>query len=65
MVSFSQLPAVKRDTIFGASQTKLGPSYFIRALESDLNELGSKLEKVKPNSMLLEINGSLHQTFTF
>ena len=24
MVSFSQLPAVKKDTIFGAAQTKLG-----------------------------------------
>ena len=32
MVSFSQLPAVKIDTIFGAAQSKLGPSYFVRAL---------------------------------
>ena len=29
---FSQLPAVKKDTIFGAAQIKLGPSYFLRAL---------------------------------
>jgi hypothetical protein len=29
MVSFSQLPAVKKDTIFGEAQTKLGPSYFV------------------------------------
>ena len=34
-VSFSQLPAVKKATIFGAAQTKLGPSYFVRALEFD------------------------------
>ena len=25
-------PAVKKDTIFVAAQTKLGPSYFFRAL---------------------------------
>ena len=36
MVSFSQLPAVKKDTIFGAPQTKLGPFYFVRALEFTL-----------------------------
>ena len=36
MVSFSQLPAVKKDTIFGAPQTKLGPSYFVRALEQSI-----------------------------
>ena len=29
---FSQLPAVKKDTIFGAAQTISGPSYFVRAL---------------------------------
>ena len=33
MVSFSQLPAVKKDTIFGAPQTKLVPSYFVIALQ--------------------------------
>ena len=32
MVPFSQLPAVKEDTIFGGAQTKPGPSYFVRAL---------------------------------
>ena len=31
MVYFSQLPAVKTDTIFGGAQTNLGPSYFVRA----------------------------------
>ena len=35
-MSFSQLPAVKKDTIFGAAQTKLGPSYFVRALGGPL-----------------------------
>jgi hypothetical protein len=33
MVSFSQLPAVKKDTIFGAARKFLGPSYFMTALE--------------------------------
>ena len=32
MVSFSQLPPLKKDTIFDAAQTKLGPSYFVRTL---------------------------------
>ena len=32
MVSFSQLPAVKPPTIFGASQTNIGPSYFVKEL---------------------------------
>jgi hypothetical protein len=36
MVSFSQLQAVRKDTIFGGIQTKLGPSYFVRALEITL-----------------------------
>ena len=31
-MSFSQLPSVKKYTIFGAAQTKFGPSYFVRAL---------------------------------
>ena len=32
MVSFSQLPDVKKDLIFSAAKTKLGPSYSVRAL---------------------------------
>ena len=32
MVSFSQLPAVKKDTIFGAASKLFGPSYFVTAL---------------------------------
>ena len=32
MVAFSQLPAVKKDTIFGAARKFLGPSYFVTAL---------------------------------
>ena len=31
-MSFSQLPAVKKKTPLGAAQTKIGPSYFVRAL---------------------------------
>ena len=32
MVSFSQLPAVKKDTNFGAARNFFGPSYFVTAL---------------------------------
>ena len=32
MASFSQLPAVKKDTIFGAARNLFGPSYFETAL---------------------------------
>ena len=32
MVSFSLLPAVKKDTIFGAAGKFFGPSYFVTAL---------------------------------
>jgi len=32
-VSFSQLPAVKKDTIFGAARKIFGPSYFMMALD--------------------------------
>ena len=44
MASFSQLVAVKKDTIFGAAQTKLGPSYFVRALISTI--FGAKVQKL-------------------
>jgi hypothetical protein len=32
-VYFFQLPAVKKDTIFGAARKCLGPSYFVGALD--------------------------------
>ena len=32
LIFFSQLPAVKKDTIFGAAQTNFRPSYFVTAL---------------------------------
>ena len=32
MVSFSQLPVVKKDTIFGAARKIFGTSYFVTAL---------------------------------
>ena len=32
MVSFSQLPTVKKDTIFGAARKNFDPSYFVTAL---------------------------------
>ena len=31
MVSFPQLPAVKKDTIFGVARKFFGPSYFVTA----------------------------------
>ena len=33
MVSFSQLPAVKKDTIFGAARKNFVPFYFVTALD--------------------------------
>ena len=33
MVSFCQLPAVKKDTMFGAARKNFGPSYFMTALD--------------------------------
>ena len=38
-VSFSQLPAVKKDTIYGAARKNFGPSYFVTAL-FEKNKLG-------------------------
>ena len=32
MVSFSQLPTVKKDTIFGAARKNFGPCYFVTGL---------------------------------
>jgi hypothetical protein len=32
MASLSQLPAVKKDTIFGAARNNFGSSYFVTAL---------------------------------
>jgi len=32
MVSFSQLPAVKKETIFGATKNFFDPTYFVPAL---------------------------------
>jgi hypothetical protein len=32
MVSFSQLPAVKKDTIFGSARKIFDPSYFVTVL---------------------------------
>jgi hypothetical protein len=34
MASFSQLPAVKEDTIFGATRKNFGATYFVTALVS-------------------------------
>ena len=35
MASFSQLPAVKKDTIFAAARKFFGPSYFVTDLVWD------------------------------
>ena len=42
MVSFSQLPAVKKDTIFGAAGKFFEPSYFVTALRMHSTE-GSRV----------------------
>ena len=39
MVSFSQLPAVKKDTIFGAARKMFGPSYFVTAFSNSVSAL--------------------------
>ena len=42
--SFSQLPAVKKDTIFGVARINFGPSYFVMALvKSEKLSVGSTL----------------------
>ena len=44
MMSFSQLPAVKKDTIFGAARKIFGSSYFLTALDRkkfDLEEMNT------------------------
>ena len=41
-LSFSQLTTVKKDTILGAAQTKLGLSYFVRALRSFVSYMQAK-----------------------
>ena len=43
MVSFTLLPAVKK-AVFAAAQTKLGPSYFVRALATS-SEKFSQIDK--------------------
>ena len=47
MVSFPLLPAVKKDTIFGAAQTKLSLSYFVRALEQQNKAFESEKSHIK------------------
>ena len=53
MVSFSQLPAVKKDTNFGAARKNFSTSYFVMALEVSKfqNEFmkSSFLPKYEPN----------------
>ena len=37
MISFSQLPTVKKDIIFSAARKLFGPSYFMTALVKGVN----------------------------
>ena len=46
MVSFSQLPAEKKDTIFGAARNCFGPSYFVMALHVLWRKLTLKLSDI-------------------
>ena len=60
MVSFSQLPAVKKDTIFGAARNLFGPSYFVTALtDSEVFILSAEI-----NPILLKIY-FIHILLTF
>jgi len=43
MASFSQLLAVKKDTIFGAPRKFFGPSYFMTAFNGILNRVGKRM----------------------
>ena len=43
MASFSKLPAVKKDTIFGAPTKIFGPSYFMTAFNGILNKVGERM----------------------
>ena len=46
-MSFSQLPAVKKDTENGAPGNSFGPSYFVTALVHNVIEREIKREKVQ------------------
>jgi hypothetical protein len=45
-VFFSQLPAVKKDTIFGVAQTKVGPSYFVSFRNLCVKHIGYSTQKI-------------------
>ena len=54
MVSFSQVPAVKKDTVFGAARNFFGPSHFVTALGTSTKEyyiLSRCLQAVKGSQL--------------
>ena len=55
MVSFSQLPSVKEDTIFGAARKFFGPSYFVTALVTNpIIDLSYKCLACEPFLFVIE-----------
>ena len=54
MMSLSPLPGIKKPHFFSAAQTKLSPSYFVRALVQSFKQkvLYEFLMKVKATSVL-------------
>ena len=59
MVSFSQLPAVKRDTILGAARKIFGPSYFVTALVVFLKTILKTILKLGGGNLLRQAPKSL------
>ena len=60
MVSFSQLPTFKKDTIFGASRKFFGSSYFVTALVCLADMLESKRTQLDQKSEYIFFLKNLH-----
>ena len=56
--SFSQLPAVKKDTIFGAAKKNFGPFYFVTAL----GIWGYNLKRYKPINTTVDKSRDVQQS---
>ena len=52
MVFFSQLPAVMKDTIFGAARKLFGPSLSVTALKNSQDEGGGVKNSKLPSSFM-------------
>ena len=59
MVSFSELPAVKKDIIFGAARKIFGPSYFVTALVKSTGFFQTFLNSITMIPLLLQRHANL------